>query len=436
MKKHVTPGESLVLASEKYDMSFEKAVVGFSGGADSVTLLDCMYKKYGGRVAALHVNHMLRGADADADENFCREFCKVRGIEFLCKKVDVMAASGGVAIEETARNMRYAALREAAASVGADAIALAHTLDDNAETALFNMARGTGISGLGIPPVRYTDGIKIIRPLIYCSKDDILEYIEKNGLSFVTDKSNFETKYSRNGVRINVMPRIKEINSAASQNMMLLSERARTDEDFIDGFAKEYFGRDDKYELENLRELHIAVLSRVIMKMAAEVSETALSSQNIDDVIALIESGKSGNKLMLAGNITALVADGKLTFSCGDFREREPRRDFSFEFSGDDIISGEFGFSVSLKKSGGEREFCAELPEKFTVRCRKTDDKIFICKMNKSVKKLTTSVPFDARTRRPVFEYGGKVIWYPGYPAATLPDDVKKIKIYYKEISF
>ena len=145
-----------------------RVVVGFSGGADSSVLMTVMAALLGKEnITAVHVNHMLRGDDADFDELFCRMFCEVRGIKFVCRRVDVAALSGGKAVEETARNARYDALLSVARETNSEYIALAHTASDNLETVIFNLCRGSGTAGMrGIPFSRPCGEVTVIRPLM------------------------------------------------------------------------------------------------------------------------------------------------------------------------------------------------------------------------------------------------------------------------------
>ena len=160
MKKNKTKTvlEKMNRLSKRYGFyqSGGKTLVGFSGGADSVTLLHALYSTLGkDRIAAVHINHMLRGDEADADEAFCRDFCQEREIPFLSRKIDVSAICGGSAFEETARNVRYRVFEEAAEAFNCSTVSLAHTASDHLETVLFYLCRGTGASGLsGIPPKR------------------------------------------------------------------------------------------------------------------------------------------------------------------------------------------------------------------------------------------------------------------------------------------
>ena len=203
--------------------------VGFSGGADSVCLLSVLAALKGLfhlSLNAVHVNHGIRGAEADRDEEFCRVFCREREIPFTAVRVDVPAyvKETGMSVEEAARTLRYRALFQEAETAGKTAadkavrIAVAHHADDQAETVLLNLIRGTGLKGLsGMAYER--DGI--IRPLLDRDREEILSYLTDHGLSFVTDSTNLENDYARNRIRNVVLPELKKINERAAGHIVL-----------------------------------------------------------------------------------------------------------------------------------------------------------------------------------------------------------------------
>ncbi|MBR6322437.1 MAG: tRNA lysidine(34) synthetase TilS [Lachnospiraceae bacterium] len=196
-------------------------LVGFSGGADSVCLLDSLNslkEELGIHVCALHVHHMLRGAKADADAVFCREFCRERGIPFTLRYADVKAQANlsGESVEEAARTLRYRLLEEEARACGADRIALAHHRNDSAETVLFHLIRGSGLRGLsGIPPVRGN----IIRPLIETGRPEILRDLEARGLKHCEDESNDSDDASRNLIRHYALPALSSVRYDAAEKI-------------------------------------------------------------------------------------------------------------------------------------------------------------------------------------------------------------------------
>ena len=153
------------------DMAYSKVIIGLSGGADSSLLLH-FFANRSKEVVCVHVNHMIRGAEADRDEEFCRALCEKYGVTLVVHKIDIpsLADKLGLGIEETARAERYRVFYEELDKRGFDAILVAHNADDNLESIIFNLARGAGINGLsGIKPVNE----KVLRPLIYLSKDEI-----------------------------------------------------------------------------------------------------------------------------------------------------------------------------------------------------------------------------------------------------------------------
>ena len=215
---------------EKYNMLSvgDSVVIGLSGGADSCALfhfLVSLREKYKLKLVACHINHMLRGAEADRDENFARSLCEKNDVEFRLLKIDVagIAQKNKESTEKCGRDIRYAFFAETAKECKGK-IATAHTASDNAETVLFNMTRGCGIKGLcGIPPVRDN----IIRPLIEVTRDDIERYCHENGYDFVNDSTNFTREYTRNKIRLDVVSVLKGINPSFETTMAALSDRMR-----------------------------------------------------------------------------------------------------------------------------------------------------------------------------------------------------------------
>lgn len=185
-------------------------IIAVSGGADSIALLH-LFKYMNLRIQALHCNFGLRGEESNMDEQFVKRFCDTYGIPLSVKKFDtrLYASEKGISIEMAARDLRYAWFREMKKKKKMDYIVVGHHSDDTAETVLINFCRGTGIKGLtGIKPVNED----LLRPLLACSKTDILNYIENNQLRFRTDSTNNSLEYIRNKIRHQIIPIFKEIN--------------------------------------------------------------------------------------------------------------------------------------------------------------------------------------------------------------------------------
>ena len=205
-----------------------RILVALSGGADSTALLLAL-KELGIPTAALHVHHGIRGAEADREADFCRELCHAHGIPFRLCRLDVpaLAAARGEGLEETARAERYRLLKTHAAELGCDFIATAHNLEDNAETVLLHLVRGTGLSGLcGIPARRGN----ILRPLLTVSRREIETFLAQRGQSFVTDSTNACTDLSRNRIRNLVMPELLRLNPAFPEAVRRMTENLSADE--------------------------------------------------------------------------------------------------------------------------------------------------------------------------------------------------------------
>ena len=201
----------------------DKVLVAISGGADSVALLVAL-RKLGYTCEAIHCNFHLRGEESNRDEQFTKELCNRLGVTLHTVHFDTKAyaCEKGISIEMAAREQRYAAFEEHRTATGAKAIAVAHHRDDSAETMLLNLTRGTGIKGLrGIQP---RNG-NIIRPLLCVGRDEILDYLKWRGESYVTDSTNLTNDYTRNKIRLEVIPKLAEINPSILATLAATAQR-------------------------------------------------------------------------------------------------------------------------------------------------------------------------------------------------------------------
>lgn len=211
--------------------SGEHVIMGVSGGMDSICLLYILNKlssEWGFDLFAVHVNHMLRGAEAERDKKFVKDLCQKWGIPCMAVNTDVnlLASQKHLSIEEAGRQARYQAFEAAAAKlcgkekVHEAKIALAHHRDDNVETVLLNLARGAGVNGIkGIVPVNRRGKLTFIRPLLGVGRDDIEKYVAEAGLPFVTDSTNTRDDYARNKIRLRVIPELQKVNSRVSEHI-------------------------------------------------------------------------------------------------------------------------------------------------------------------------------------------------------------------------
>ena len=290
----------------------DRILVALSGGVDSSVLLDVLVRlreELGTSVSAAHLNHMLRGDAADADESFAREKCKACGIEFISERIDVAAEAKkrGESDELAARNIRYDFLYRAKKTLGADFIATAHNANDNLETMLFNLSRGSGIEGIcGIPPVRG----EILRPLIECTRKEIEEYAKTFNVTFCVDETNAELIYSRNKIRHNVVAPLTDINPRAIENASRTASVLRLEAEFIRRSAKLYAekisnGKTSCVASELIAEP--ALVSRVCEILASRaLGEESFSLElcHTEQIIKLAESTSPSDRISLPRGLT------------------------------------------------------------------------------------------------------------------------------------
>ena len=230
------------LALERYDMLHhgDRVIVALSGGADSCALLHFLHslrEEYALTLTAVHIHHGIRGQEAERDAAFAEAFCRGLGVLFHLYRRDVpqIAAERGMGLEECGRAVRYEILAQEAEECGGR-IATAHTLSDSVETVLFHIIRGCSVAGLrGIPPVRGN----VIRPLILCQREDIERYCAANGISYVTDSTNYSTDYTRNRIRLALLPLLREMNPSVVDAISRLSDCAAQDDTYLQARAEE-----------------------------------------------------------------------------------------------------------------------------------------------------------------------------------------------------
>ena len=386
-----------------------------SGGADSMCLLEAMRHisyETGFDIAVAHYNHELRGEESDRDETFVMEICEEHGIPFHSGRGDVKnyAKKRGLGIEEAARNMRYEFFFDTADKTGAERIATAHTMDDNAETMLINLARGAGANGMsGIPPVRGT----VIRPLLRVSRDEVMEFIEERAILYVDDSTNSLDLYTRNKVRNSIIPLIKEINPRFSEAASTAADLFRADEEFIadiaDLFVKECcIGITTN--AEDLAVLPFSVSSRVIRKLYGG----NLSFNHVKDVLALCEGDNPSASISLPGMVVyreyeTVVFDSKMEEIDEEFAPVYPTE-------GDSIIILGLGLKITCKsviysenmnETGINTSFTTflfksiDIYGKISVRSRREGDSVRLKGQSgtKTLKKLFIEKRIPARKR-------------------------------------
>ena len=246
-----------------------------SGGADSMCLLALLLRTGGCSVAAAHFEHGIRGEESLRDCAFVEEFCRAKGIVCYTAHADVpaWAKEHGLGLEAAARELRYAFLEQTAEREGYDFVATAHNADDNAETVLLHLTRGSGLDGLcGIPPQRG----RIIRPLLKLTRAEIEGILAELSIPHVEDSSNGEDITARNRIRRDVMPVLRSLNPALEAAIGRESALLRRDGECLDALAQDFLSAQfngESLPLAELNRLHPAVGSRVVKKLLGHGAE-------------------------------------------------------------------------------------------------------------------------------------------------------------------
>ena len=282
-----------------------RVVCAVSGGADSMAMLWCLYslrEALGIAVSAAHFNHCLRGAESDGDEAFVRSFCAAHGIELTVGRGDVsaFATESGRSLEDAARIKRYEFLE----SLPCDWLATAHTADDNAETVLLHLLRGSGLRGLcGIPPVRG----KLVRPLLSVTREEVVAYLRAEGIPWREDSTNMEDGCVRNRLRHHVLPLLKQETPDLSQKLLRQSELLRGDDAFLEEAAQTLCQRadaPDSYRIPPLLSAPDALQKRALRLILRRYLPQDVSLAHIEALQALLRSERPSALLSLPGGLT------------------------------------------------------------------------------------------------------------------------------------
>jgi tRNA(Ile)-lysidine synthase len=276
-------------------------VAAVSGGPDSMALLHLLLqwaKRRPLRVVAAHVNHRFRGAEADAEAELVRQAARKWGAGFEAASIDVPSyiEETGLNAQIAAREKRYEFLKRTAEAHGAGQIVLGHHADDQAETVLMRILRGTGVGGLsGIPYRRKEGNLELIRPLLRITKPELLSYCERNGVPYAVDSSNLARDYFRNAVRLDAIPMLERYNPRLKESLVRLADTAAADDDYLKREAEAMLGRvavrdGDGFRLmrRRFRGLHVALQRRLIKLILSYSSAPGHPARHrrIEDVLS------------------------------------------------------------------------------------------------------------------------------------------------------
>ena len=406
----------------------ETVLLGLSGGADSRALLHLLSeqaRRDGFSVVTAHVNHGIRGDEADRDEQFCKSLAELYGWEFLSLRVDVpaLAKEHGRSLELEAREARYAFFRQIMAERSIKILATAHHADDHLETVLFRICRGTGLHGLvGISPSRDFANGRLIRPLLPFSKREIMALCREENLEFVTDSTNCLADCSRNQIRLEVIPPLENRFPSVQSNVYRMTRGLSDDLDFLEREATAFFEanfRNGGIPAARLQEAHPAIRRRVIGKMFPKTAEFV----HLEAVEELLSKNCSGASVSLPGDMCACLQNGILlalpdlrknadyeAFPCsvGDTLLCEGRLLVSVSLGGaENLVQDGYECSCFLSKTMAEKELC--------FRQRRDGDVMLRHGIKRQVRRLyrEAGVPTAVRDGLPLLCCGETVLWTP-----------------------
>lgn len=321
--------EKILETIKKYNLikNGDKIVIGVSGGPDSITLLNVLLEIKQEKIidfdmVVCHINHMIR-KEAAEDEEYVSNFCKKYNIEFFAKRIEIekISKEEKIGTEEAGRKARYEFFNEILEKTSSNKIATAHTANDNAETVLMNIIRGSGTGGLkGIEAKRDN----LIRPLIECKREEIEEYCKKNNLNPRIDKTNFENIYTRNKIRNLLIPYIKEnFNPNIIETINRLSYLSKAENDYLEKETSKRFKeiliekKNDEIILDlnkfNLQET--VIKSRLVLYTINILfgTRSGIEKKHIEDIIKLC-SNNIGNKFLIPNKKVKILIKNKKIF--------------------------------------------------------------------------------------------------------------------------
>jgi len=398
-----------------------------SGGLDSMCLLHLLStwgRERNLKVTAAHFNHQLRGEASDRDEQFVRDWCAAHDVPFVSGHADVaaLAAEGNLSLEEAARKARYDFLAEQQRQGGHTFVLTAHHADDNAETMLLNLLRGTGTRGLaGIPEVRGC----IARPFLRITRQELSEYAEKHGVPHVEDATNFDPDAAaRNMIRLRVLPVLKELNPRAVENMTRTAELLAVDQRALTYHAERLLGNGKvipgmraALPMNVCEEQEAAVLNRAVYGMMAAVcgQEKDLTARHVEAVCSLLRS-ENGKEISLP---YGMMARRDAEFLIVERNENVPQ-DVTIE------IGGQISFGkwrVELSETEGDRALMLPPDAELTVTPWNREDRMTLpgSRGARSLKRLCADRGISPvqREQLPVLRVNGRAAAVPGIGVDT-----------------
>lgn len=406
----------------------DKIVIGISGGPDSVCLLHILSRlkdKLNIELYAAHLNHQIRGIEAQKDALYVSEICDELGITYFLKSIDVpkYCKDNSLSIEEGARKLRYEMFDEIKQRTKSNKIAIGHNLNDQAETVLMRIMRGTGLQGLR--GIEYARENGVIRPLLDIERKDIEEYCKVHNLNPRIDESNLENIYTRNKIRLELIPYMTDnFNTNLIESIVRMSNSLKCDNEFIEEEALKQFRNIScinegnlEIKIEKFKNLHKSLKSRIIRHGIKNVlgDTNFIDQKHIEEVIDLEGENKIDKRIVLPRGLFVYRQKGKLLFTTREIVYEEI--EFSHEIPKNGIVKIDEANLIietevmpinkykALKRDKSSKWFdCNKIKGGIIVRSRKSGDKIKLSMGSKKLKQLfiDLKIPKEERCKVPI----------------------------------
>ncbi|MEN8079275.1 tRNA lysidine(34) synthetase TilS [Clostridioides difficile] len=439
----------------------DKVLVALSGGPDSVCLLHILYKLkkvLNIELGAIHINHMLRGEDSDNDEKYIGQLCDELGINYYVKRIDIecISKNTNVSLEVAGRNERYKAFEEIRKNNNYNKIAVAHNSNDQAETILMRMMRGTGLEGLTGIKAKRKDGV--IRPILCLNRSEIERYCKENNLNPRIDASNYERVYSRNKVRLDILPYMKEnFNKDIIDTLNRMALILQKDNEFIEEYSKKCYNiYCENYEgkLKVSRDLFEnemeSIITRVVIRAFKEISNCHqnFEMKHIYEIVNLSKKG-TGKRINLTNKIICENLYGDIIFKVDYDNEENKCSEIILNKNNisNNVIFDNYIVNFEVISNKNKVEFSKNnliklfdydnIEKEIVIRYRKDGDRITPLGMKGSKKLkdvfINLKVPREKRDNIPILCFDDKVSWIVGYKTSQesriTPDTKNILKI-------
>lgn len=442
--------DKILQACRKYNLFSrnDHVMVGVSGGADSVALLHAMHglaAELGIKIMVAHLNHALRGVEADVDQEFVERLAERLDVPYVSGRTNVnqLAVSERISIEMAARLARYDFFAVAARKVGANTVATAHTSDDQAETLILKLARGAGPGGLGgISRENIINNLRIVRPMLDISRADVMKFLSQHDIRWREDRTNDDLSFLRNKVRHVVLPMMEkglnpQIKIALNRASEILQSENRWLEEIAAKKLAESMDKDGTLRVESVKHNPVGARRRVIRAwlVALGLPPEKVDFETIERLDELL--GRKRGSVNIPGNITVKKRYDTLTLLPAEGIVINPFR-AEVDPAGETILTSE-GLRITVSKAIGlikdRTARAGTLPARASISSSAVGrKKIYIRSWREGdrmrplglggTKKLQDifvdeKVPSEQRGEIPIFECGREIIWIPGYRVAA-----------------